>query len=137
MEKSDSVDKILKSYGISPSFQRMKIYEYLLKNMNHPTIDTIYKELVTQIPTLPKTTVYNTLKLFISKKIVSPLTIEDNEVRYDCNTSYHAHFKCTRCGTIKDISIDNEMISSLDGLDGNNISTVNINITGVCCDCRE
>jgi len=48
---------------IKPSYQRIKIFEYLYHEMNHPTADVIFKNLVNDIPTLSKTTVYNTLKI--------------------------------------------------------------------------
>ena len=38
--------------------------------MNHPTVETIYKELIDEIPTLSKTTVYNTLKQFVNILII-------------------------------------------------------------------
>lgn len=39
-------------------------YGYLLKNHTHPTVDEVYVALCKVIPTLSKTTVYNTLRLF-------------------------------------------------------------------------
>ena len=64
----ENVGEYLKENGIKPSYQRMKIYEFLLQNRIHPTVDTIYRALNKEIPTLSKTTVYNTLNLFIEKK---------------------------------------------------------------------
>ena len=74
-----NVGEYLKKHDIKPSFQRMRIFEYLLMHPVHPTVDEIYKSLVTEIPTLSKTTVYNTLDLFIEKRIVQMITIEENE----------------------------------------------------------
>ncbi|WP_432406149.1 Fur family transcriptional regulator [Wukongibacter sp. M2B1] len=102
-----NVGDYLKNHGIKPSLQRIKIFEYLIKYMNHPTVDMIYKELAKEIPTLSKTTVYNTLNLFIKKSIVKVITIEENEVRYDADISLHGHFKCEVCGKIYDFSLDN------------------------------
>ena len=53
------IGNYLKKHNIKPSYQRMKIFQYLLDNHNHPTVDTIYRALCTEIPTLSKTTVYN------------------------------------------------------------------------------
>ena len=52
--------------GISPSITRIKIYEYLYGNKNHPTVNDVYISLSEEIPTLSKTTVYNTLKMFVN-----------------------------------------------------------------------
>ena len=53
------------SYNIKPSVQRIAIMDYLLAHKTHPSIDEIYLALCKDIPTLSKTTVYNTLKLFV------------------------------------------------------------------------
>ena len=55
----------LQSYGIKPSLQRIAIMEYLIENRIHPTVEDIYEALYIKVPTLSKTTVYNTIKLFI------------------------------------------------------------------------
>ena len=44
--------------------QRIAIMEYLMDNPIHPSADDIYTALSPSMPTLSKTTVYNTLKLF-------------------------------------------------------------------------
>lgn len=54
-------------YDIKPSVQRMAIMEYLMKNRVHPTADEIYGALYPMMPTLSKTTVYNTMRHFIRK----------------------------------------------------------------------
>ncbi|MCG8538436.1 MAG: transcriptional repressor [Clostridia bacterium] len=105
-----NVGDYLKKYGIKPSLQRIKIFEYLINHRNHPTVDTIYRELVKEIPTLSKTTVYNTLNLFMEKDIVTVITIEENEARYDADTSFHGHFKCETCGNVYDFNLNSSHI---------------------------
>ena len=104
--KISNVSEYLKDHGIKPSFQRIKIFEYLTNHKNHPTVDIIYKELIKEIPTLSKTTVYNTLNLFMEKNIVTIITIEENEARYDADTSLHGHFKCEECGWVYDFDLN-------------------------------
>lgn len=91
------------AHGIRPSLQRVLIYSYLCKNPIHPTVDTVYTALMPSIPTLSKTTVYNTLKLFCQHNLVQTLTIENDELRYDADLKDHLHFKCTHCGQVYDI----------------------------------
>jgi len=106
MLNEENISEFLKANSIKPSYQRLKIYQYLIDKKNHPSVDMIFKELVHKIPTLSRTTVYNTLKLFIEKNITSLLTIKENEARFDADVSLHGHFLCTKCGTIYDIAID-------------------------------
>ncbi len=100
-----NMSEYLKKNGIKPSLQRIKIYEYLSTKKNHPTVDQVYNDLLQEMPTLSRTTVYNTFKLFLEKKIIMMITIEENEVRYDANTKLHGHFKCENCGKIYDFGI--------------------------------
>ena len=61
----DNIEKYLRDHGISPSYQRKRIFEYLYNSKDHPRVNDIYYALIDEIPTLSKTTVYNTLNLFI------------------------------------------------------------------------
>lgn len=99
------VGSFLQMNDIKPSHHRIRVFQYLAQNKNHPTVDGIYQELKPEIPTLSKTTLYNTLSLFVDKKIVQLITIEENETRYDADTSLHGHFKCIQCGMIYDIRL--------------------------------
>jgi len=121
----------LLAHKINPSYQRVKILEYLLSKRNHPTIDMIYSDLKREMPKLSKTTIYNTLKLFIERDVVNPVNIEDNILRYDAETKMHGHFKCVKCGAIIDLDID---FATLDShiLKGYTISEHHINFKGTC-----
>ena len=64
----NAVKQYLIEKDIKPSVQRLAVMTYLLEHRTHPTVDEIYSELQDKIPTLSKTTIYNTLKLFVEKK---------------------------------------------------------------------
>lgn len=93
----------LKEAGITPSIQRVAIYQYLCENLVHPTVDQVYNVLADDYPTLSKTTIYNTVKLFEKSRLVKTVKIDDDTVRYDANMTLHNHFKCTCCGKIYDM----------------------------------
>ena len=59
------VYEYLTAHGVKASVQRVAVMQYLLQQMGHPTVDEIYQALVDHIPTLSKTTVYNTLRLLM------------------------------------------------------------------------
>ena len=136
MLKIDNVIEYLNKNKIKPSYQRLRIFEYLNNNRDHPTVDKIYKELIYDIPTLSKTTVYNTLKLFVNKGLVRMVTIEDNEVRYDADISLHGHFKCEKCGQIYDFEIDPSSINSLE-IKSFQIKETHMYIKGICDKCDK
>ena len=93
------------SHGIKPSVQRIAIIDYLIENKTHPTVDMIFNDLYPKIPTLSRTTVYNTLKLLAEQGAILMLTIDDKNSRYDADITPHAHFRCNKCGCIKDMAI--------------------------------
>jgi Fe2+ or Zn2+ uptake regulation protein len=130
----DSLKANLLKEGINPSFQRLKIYEYVARTSAHPTVETIYNDLSREIPTLSKTTIYNTLNLFQEKNMVSGLTIEGKEVRYDGNTHPHAHFKCNACGALYDIPMDFPALTG-DRVYGHKITERQFHLKGICKHC--
>ena len=83
-------------YNIKPSVQRIAVMDYLLKHRTHPSVEEIYSALSGDMPTLSKTTVYNTLKLFAEQGAAQMLTIDEKNVCFDGDTSLHAHFLCKR-----------------------------------------
>ena len=120
--------------NIKPSVQRIKIFEYLFENKQHPTVDRIYTDLVVAIPTLSKTTVYNTLKLFIDNGITSTFTIDGNEARYDAIMEEHAHFKCNKCSNVYDVEIE-ALKLKFNKLNDFQIDNTNIFLKGICNKC--
>ncbi len=131
----ENVAQYLKSHGIKPSYQRVRVFEYLITNRNHPTVDTVYKALADEIPTLSKTTVYNTLKLFAEKNIVLVINIEDNEIRYDADTSVHGHFKCLKCNKVYDFQFDEENLN-IKSIEGFDFHQTHVYIKGICKNCK-
>ncbi|MEA3432533.1 MAG: transcriptional repressor [candidate division WOR-3 bacterium] len=132
----DKLREYLDKNNIHPSYHRLRTLKYLMEHKTHPTVDMIYKDLSKEIATLSRTTIYNTLNLFLKKGIVSGLTIEENEARYDCNTKPHAHFKCVKCGCVYDIDLkcplfDKKMI------EGHKITEHHIYLKGICKKCLK
>ena len=102
----DNTSQYLSEYGIRPSVQRLAIMRYLQKNRIHPTADEVFEALRRQIPTLSKTTVYNTLKLFVDHGAATYVGIDEKNARFDGFTEPHAHFRCKRCGKIIDLPMN-------------------------------
>jgi Fur family peroxide stress response transcriptional regulator len=131
-----SVEEYLKQHGIKPSYQRIRIFEYLIRHQNHPNVDAIYQELSKDIPTLSRTTVYNTMKLFMERNIVQMINIEDTETRYDADVSTHGHFKCTTCGRIFDVHVDLANMV-VDGLESFRVGETHLYFKGTCDQCFD
>ncbi len=130
----EELKKEINQKGINLSHQRLKVLEYLYQNQCHPTVDQIFTDLQKEMPTLSKTTVYNTLRILAGAGLVRIITIEDNETRYDIVVENHGHFKCVSCGSIYDFRIDDDLLISED-LKNFKIDDKNVYFKGICPRC--
>lgn len=103
--ETEATLKHLARHGIKPSIQRMAVIDFLMGTHSHPTADDIYNALHPKLPTLSRTTIYNTLKLLVEQGAARQVTIDERNSCYDAVTTEHAHFKCKRCGKVFDIPL--------------------------------
>lgn len=132
----EEIKTYLKKNGIKPTYQRIKILSYLQESKEHPNIEMIYESLIKEIPTISKTTIYNTLHLFIEKQLVLPVSILEFEKRFDADTSLHHHFLCEICGRILDLKngIDYKYLN-IRQIDGHQVKGIYSYFKGVCKNC--
>ena len=130
----EKLKNALISRGIKPTYQRIKILEYLEKNKNHPTVEMIYNALYKKAPTLSKTTVYNTLEVFRKNGLLNVMTITGSELRYDINTEPHHHFLCRECGRIFDMNIKCPYLEKAKTAE-HKIEEIHGYFKGICKDC--
>lgn len=126
----------LREFGIQPSVQRIAVYTYLMEMRNHPTADTVFRALAPDHPTLSRTTVYNTMKVFLAHNAVQPILIEDGEMRFDADMSVHAHFKCRKCGEVFDIFMTKDQTLPPPP-DGFRAEETHLYFRGLCKDCAS
>lgn len=128
----------LVAHGIKPSVQRLAVMEYLSEHHTHPTADEIYNALVRKIPTLSKTTVYNTLRLLVQQGAATMLTIDERNACFDGVTVPHAHFFCRGCGKVFDVSADELLTPSRHRLpEGFHTESVSLYYRGLCNHCAN
>lgn len=133
-----NIKNLIDNRGVKPTYHRIKILEYLMNHENHPTVDIIYENIIGDIPTISKTTVYNTLNLFADNNLIKVLNVTGTETRYDANTDGHHHFLCKKCGGIYNVNVtctfaceDHNII------DGNEIHEIHSYFKGICKKCLE
>ena len=130
-----SLTKNLSQKGIRPSYQRVRVLEYLYrKEGGHPTVEEIFNYLVNEIPALSKTTVYNTLHTLTGVGLVRIINIDHDEARYDITLHNHGHFQCVACGSITNFPIDIDRIR-IDELNHFEIHEKNVYFGGLCPNC--
>ena len=130
----------LRTYNLTPSPQRVAIYDFLKNNAIHPTVDTIYQAVLTDLPSISRTTVYNTVKRLAETGAIREVIIEDGELRYDADISDHGHFKCMQCGAVHDLfpPADTPLIEKIHGLpEGFSITQIHLCCRGICRQCSK
>jgi len=140
MNTISDIKKRLLQYNIKPSPQRIAIMQYLRGVKTHPTVDTIYSALSPIMPTLSRTTIYNTLKLLSEQGAILSLTVDEKNVRYDGDIAVHAHFICKKCGEVYDLPKSFASVSrrsSLTSYQGLNIIECQVYYKGYCKECKK
>lgn len=127
--------EILRRYSIRPSHQRVAVMEYLIQHPSHNTADEVYDGLLSEMPTLSKTTIYNTLHLFKNSGAVSALHIGVEPMRFDSITEPHAHFYCNVCHRIHDVDMDRELWHQVRHIVPDKAEELQILFRGVCAEC--
>ena len=133
----ESYERLI-TYNIKPSMQRMAIMDYLMEHRTHPSADEIYTALSPVMPTLSKTTVHNTLRLFAEQGAALMLTIDERNTNFDADTSAHAHFLCKECGKIYDLKskLDTKLTEAFQS-EGNEITEMHYYYKGICKNCLK
>lgn len=126
------IEELLRGHGIRPSYQRVRILSCLAATKEHPSVDKIYRQLAPELPTLSRTTVYNTLSLFVEAGVAQPIFIDGEELRYDADTREHGHFRCRSCGRVFDFPSESPSPRLPRGFKAD---LVQLYCVGLCKDC--
>lgn len=137
MTRLDAINR-LQERGIRPSPQRLEIMWFLMSHPTHPTVEDVFQSLSPEVPTLSKTTVYNTLRLFWEHGAAQMLTLDDHHICYDGNITPHVHFYCKRCGSVIDLMHESAPKQRHGkALDGNLVHEAQLCYKGICRGCLQ
>ncbi len=137
MKQTEAYSRLM-NLGIRPSVQRLAIMDYLIHHPIHPTVDEVYQGLCERVPTLSRTTVYNTLRMLSEKGAAQMITIDDHRVCYDGDIRAHVHFFCKKCGKV--IDLFGEKAPHLDSpiqVEGHIVQEEQLYYKGICSDCAK
>ena len=120
--------------------KRNAILSYLQGTEAHPSAETIFSDLKSQIPDLSIGTVYRNLKLFQQQGLVSVIATVSGVERFDANTDPHVHFICEDCDAVIDLhqlSTPQSLCSDAESAIGCSVSGCQLSFTGKCHSCLE
>ena len=81
-----NVADVLERNGIQPSAHRVAVGEYVLTTTDHPSADRVWAKVRQRFPMISRATVYNTLNLFVEKKLLRELHLAPDSVVFDPNS---------------------------------------------------
>ena len=120
--------------------KRDAILDYLRQSKAHPSAETIYTDLKTQIPDLAMGTVYRNLTLFKQQGLATSVATVDGVERFDGNTGPHVHFICTDCNAVIDLhqmEVPDSLRSMAASCCGGQVDGCNLSFTGSCRNCTD
>ncbi|MFA7240675.1 MAG: transcriptional repressor [Sulfuricellaceae bacterium] len=103
MHTRNAIVDRLREYGINPTHQRIEIAYTLFSRQEHLSADQILAAVNTRHSETSKATVYNTLNLFVKKKLIREVIVDPSKVFYDPNVHIHHHFYNVESGQLMDI----------------------------------
>jgi len=97
------VRQYLRGYRITPTHQRVEIALALLSKAQHVSAEQLLLMVNDRGARVSKATVYNTLGLFVRKRLVRAVLVDPSKVFYDSNTTPHHHLYDVSTGQLTDI----------------------------------
>ena len=109
----DNLSEMLRQRGIIPTHQRIEIAHALFSRHEHLSADQLLAIVNERHSESSKATIYNTLNLFVDKKLIREVIVDPDRVFYDPNTTPHHHFYNVDTGELSDIDAGAIEIASL------------------------
>ncbi|MGB5079561.1 MAG: Fur family transcriptional regulator [Burkholderiales bacterium] len=99
----ESIARHLRGHGIAPTHQRTEIAHVLFTRQEHLSAEQILTLVNARGAETSKATVYNTLKLFLEKKMIREIVVDPARIVYDPNTEPHHHLYDVATGRLTDL----------------------------------
>lgn len=112
----DSLTALLRRSGIHPTHQRVEIAMVLFGRQEHLSAEQVLMLVNERHPETSRATVYNTLRLFVDKRLAREVIADPNRVFYDPNVAPHYHLYDVETGRLTDIDAASVSITGLPAL---------------------
>jgi len=109
----EALIEALRRRDIRPTHQRIEIAYALFSQGAHLSADQIMVRVNDRQPATSKATVYNTLNLFVAKKLIREVIVDPSKVFYDPNTEPHHHLYNVDTGELIDVAAADIAVSGL------------------------
>ena len=139
MKSPEAIIQIFNQKGLKITPQRRLIFELLAENENHLTAEELYQLVLSRMPDVSRTTVYNTLRELVAIGEMVPVeNLTEAGERFDTNSNSHHHLFCKHCHTLIDIERDFPDVKlTLEEAKGYQILNNQITFHGICQECQN
>jgi Fur family peroxide stress response transcriptional regulator len=111
--QNSTLTQKLTGSGLRATSQREIVYQVLLDQRDHPSVDEVFSRVKTLMPTISLATVYNCLDALVGCGLVKQVNFERGASRYCPNLQDHAHFHDDATGRIVDIDLPADVMAKL------------------------
>jgi Fur family peroxide stress response transcriptional regulator len=124
--------------GVKLTHQRLVIFQAVASSGEHPDVETLYRQVRQQLPTVSLDTVYRTLWLLHELGLVATLGAPRGRMQFDANMGPHHHFVCSRCGLTRDLYCESydHLTPPAEASQWGQAETIRVEVRGVCRTCR-
>lgn len=125
--------------GLPVTIQRRAAFKALVRRLDHPTAEAIYKDVISELPGVSKATVYRALDNLVQLGLARKVHHEGSVARYDGNGERHHHLVCRSCGKIEDVTSD--LVDAIPlprvAKERFEVHDFFVSLQGICHDCRN
>jgi Fe2+ or Zn2+ uptake regulation protein len=132
-----AAEEALREHGLPLTIQRRRLLEGFLGRKDHPSAETLYREIGPSLPGLSRATVYRTLEKLVEFGLAARLGHPGSQARYDPHVERHHHLVCDGCGAVCDYDspkLDRLPLPEADT--GFEVSDYTVQFRGLCAACR-
>jgi len=139
LKSPEAIIQLFNQKGLKITPQRRLIFELLAEDESHPTAEGLYQLVISRMPDVSQTTVYNTLRELVALgELASVENLSEAGARFDTNTSHHHHLFCMHCQTLVDIERDFPDVElTMEEAKGYQIVKNQVTFYGVCQECQK
>jgi len=128
--------QIFRTRGLKVTPQRQCIFRALYGSEAHPSAESVFASVSTEMPTISLRTVYQTLNDLTAMGELAQIDLGTGSSRFDPNLDPHQHLVCERCGEVRDVHADMSTVHLPAAAGrGFRVSSTEIVFRGVCAEC--
>jgi Fe2+ or Zn2+ uptake regulation protein len=139
MRTPDELTELFRASGRKVTAQRQCIFRMLQGDVAHPSAESVYEAVRTEMETISLKTVYQTLNELAELGEIAALDVGTGTVRFDPNVETpHHHLVCRSCGKVRDLNVAFTDLTVPRGQEqGYEVRSAEVVFRGLCQECRD